>query len=295
MERFCSGKVARLGAEAEAVLFAAARADHVEKLIRPALARGDWVLCDRFFDSTHAYQGAMGGVDEETLDILDRVAVGETLPELTIILDVPPEMALGRVAARLATNGGQPDRFERDVLDLHAKRREAFLAIAGRDPERCVVVDADPSRRRGGRGRLARRLRTVPGKGRLSDGSGGRQGDRAASTRSRDGRAPEERFEWYGDPAAETVLLDAYRDGRMHHAWLIGGPKGIGKATLAYRFARFVFAHPDPKAAAVRAATDLSLPADHPAFRRVAARAHPNLLALRAARGTRRPSATAPS
>ena len=91
---------------------------------------------------------------------------------------------------------------------------------------------------------------------------------------------PEERFDWYGDPAAETVLLDAYRDGRMHHAWMIGGPRGIGKATLAYRFARFAFAHPDPKAAAVRAATDLSLPADHPAFRRVAARAHPNLLTL---------------
>ncbi len=92
--------------------------------------------------------------------------------------------------------------------------------------------------------------------------------------------APEDRAEWFGDPAAERALLDAYRGGRMHHAWLIGGPKGIGKATLAYRFARFLFAHPDPAAPAVAAATDLSLPATDPAFRKVMARAHPNLLVL---------------
>jgi DNA polymerase-3 subunit delta' len=92
--------------------------------------------------------------------------------------------------------------------------------------------------------------------------------------------APEERAEWFGDPAAERTLLDAYRSGRMHHAWLIGGPKGVGKATLAYRFARFVFAHPDPRAPAVAGAADLALPANHPAFRKVMARAHPNLLVL---------------
>jgi DNA polymerase-3 subunit delta' len=92
--------------------------------------------------------------------------------------------------------------------------------------------------------------------------------------------APEERAEWFGAPEAERVLLDAYRGGRMHHAWLFGGPLGIGKATLAYRFARFALAHPDPQAPAVHAATDLSLPAGHPAFRKVAARAHANLLAL---------------
>jgi len=92
--------------------------------------------------------------------------------------------------------------------------------------------------------------------------------------------APEERGEWFGDPQAERTLLDAYRSGRMHHAWLIGGPKGIGKATLAYRFARLLLAHPDPAAPDVAAATDLSVPADHPAFRKVAGRAHPNLLVL---------------
>jgi DNA polymerase-3 subunit delta' len=92
--------------------------------------------------------------------------------------------------------------------------------------------------------------------------------------------APEERAEWFGEPAAERTLLEAYRGGRMHHAWLIGGPKGIGKATLAYRFARFALAHPDPDSPDVAAATDLSVARDHPAFRKVAVRAHPNLLAL---------------
>ncbi len=91
---------------------------------------------------------------------------------------------------------------------------------------------------------------------------------------------PEAQSEWFGDPAAERALLEAYRGGRMHHAWLLGGPKGVGKATLAYRFARFAFAHPDPRTPAAVAATDLAVPKNHPAFRRVASRAHPNLLPL---------------
>jgi DNA polymerase-3 subunit delta' len=92
--------------------------------------------------------------------------------------------------------------------------------------------------------------------------------------------APEEQAQWHGDSGPEQALLDAYRSGRMHHAWLLGGPKGIGKATLAYRFARFVLAHPDPAAAVVGDAKDLSVAEDAPAFRKVANRAHPNLLVL---------------
>ena len=91
---------------------------------------------------------------------------------------------------------------------------------------------------------------------------------------------PNERADWFGDPAAELSLLDAYRSGRMHHAWLIGGPKGIGKATLAYRFARFILAHPDPLAGEVAGGVDLAVAPGHPAFRKVAAGAHPNLLTL---------------
>ncbi len=90
--------------------------------------------------------------------------------------------------------------------------------------------------------------------------------------------APEEQPVWYGDRGVERALLDGYRSGRMHHAWLIGGAKGIGKATLAYRFARFVLAHPDPSTAPD--ADDLTVPETSPAFRKVANRAHPNLLIL---------------
>ena len=85
--------------------------------------------------------------------------------------------------------------------------------------------------------------------------------------------APEEQPHWYGSASAETALLEAYRGGRMHHAWLLGGPKGIGKATFAYRFARFAFAHPDPRTPSVAAARDLSVPPGSPSFRRVAGRA----------------------
>jgi DNA polymerase-3 subunit delta' len=91
---------------------------------------------------------------------------------------------------------------------------------------------------------------------------------------------PRETTAWFGNAAAERALLDAYRGGRIPHAWLIGGPPGIGKATLAYRMARFVLAHPDPVAPAVQAATTLSIDSDHPAARRIAARAHGSLLVL---------------
>ncbi len=92
--------------------------------------------------------------------------------------------------------------------------------------------------------------------------------------------APEEQAQWFGDVAAEQALLEAYRGGRMHHAWMLGGPKGIGKATLAFRLARFVLAHPDPGTAEVAAAHDLAVPIGHPAFRKVAVRSHPNLLVM---------------
>lgn len=91
---------------------------------------------------------------------------------------------------------------------------------------------------------------------------------------------PRETLSLYGHAEAEQAFLDAYRGGRMPHAWLIGGPRGVGKATLAYRMARFAFAHPDQSAAAVRNAGSLALPADNPAVRRVGAQGHPDLLAL---------------
>lgn len=120
----------------QAMMFAAARADHVEVVIKPALSRGSVVICDRFVDSTEAYQGA-AGAPVETLTALAGVAAGSLVPDLTLMLDCPPHLA----AERLAQRGGS-DRFEAAALDVQERRREAFLAIAAREPSRCVVVDA---------------------------------------------------------------------------------------------------------------------------------------------------------
>ncbi|MCJ2136455.1 dTMP kinase [Methylobacterium sp. J-026] len=128
------------GPFAEALLFCAARIDHLDRLIRPALQRGETVLCDRFIDSTRAYQGAAGGLDPGVLTALERVVVGPTRPDLTLILDLPPEVGLARAAVR---GGGQgADRFEAEALDFHVRLRAAFLAIARAEPERCAVIDA---------------------------------------------------------------------------------------------------------------------------------------------------------
>jgi dTMP kinase len=130
------------GPLAEAVLFTSARIDHLERTIRPALGAGTHVLCDRFADSTRAYQGALGSLDEATLAGLERVAVGETVPDLTLVLDLPPETGLERVRRRQAERGEGADRFETEGLPFHVALREAFLRIAAGAPQRCVVIDA---------------------------------------------------------------------------------------------------------------------------------------------------------
>jgi dTMP kinase len=137
-----SGHAESMGPEGEAILFAAARADHVDKVIRPALKRGEWVLCDRFADSTRVYQGASGGADDRLLRALERVAVGETRPDLTIVLDVPAAVGLERARDRLERAGAPADRFEGEELWLQEKRRQTFLEIAANEPDRCVVIDA---------------------------------------------------------------------------------------------------------------------------------------------------------
>lgn len=133
------------GVGAEAVLFAAARLDHVNELIAPALAAGKWVICDRFADSTRAYQGLTGGVDEGLIDALESLALNGHTPELTIILDMDPDTAFERVRQR-ALEDGMPaiaDRFEKEDLEFHRRLRTGFLAIARDHPERCVVLSAD--------------------------------------------------------------------------------------------------------------------------------------------------------
>ncbi len=136
-----SGVGKALGADGEALLFAAARDDHVRRVIAPALAAGAWVLCDRFFDSTRVYQGKLGAADIKLIKAMERVTIGSLQPDLTIVLDVPAEVGLARAAARrgLAT----ADRFEAEDLSFHRKLRDAFRQITVEDPLRCVLVAAD--------------------------------------------------------------------------------------------------------------------------------------------------------
>ncbi|MFM9939852.1 MAG: dTMP kinase [Hyphomicrobiaceae bacterium] len=129
---------------AEALLFSAARADHLTRLIRPALARGDWVISDRFMDSTRAYQGAGGAVAATDIDALEAVVVGPTRPDLTLILDLEPRVGLERARLRQATLQPQltdRDPFEARELAFHERLRHGFLGIAAREPQRCAVID----------------------------------------------------------------------------------------------------------------------------------------------------------
>lgn len=132
-----SGAVAPLGPAAEAIMFSAARIDHLERTIRPALARGQWVICDRFADSTRAYQGALGNLDPGFMRELERVTVGGSRPDLTLVIDVPADVGLARARARSQT----ADRFESEGQGFHEALRRAFLDIAADEPKRCAVID----------------------------------------------------------------------------------------------------------------------------------------------------------
>jgi dTMP kinase len=135
-----SGVAQPLGPEAEAMLFAAARADHVANTIEPALARGDWVVCDRFVDSTRVYQGSLGHLDHKFLRALERVSVGDLKPDLTFILDVPAEVGLARASKRRGEAAA--DRFEAESAAYHEELREAYRLLVVGEPGRCVVIDA---------------------------------------------------------------------------------------------------------------------------------------------------------
>ncbi|MGO4705277.1 dTMP kinase [Microvirga sp. 2MCAF38] len=138
-----SGGAKPFGAFAEALLFYAARFDHLEHTIRPALMKGIHVLCDRFSDSTRAYQGASGNVDKHLIEGIERVVVGNNKPNLTLILDLPVEAGLRRADLRREGNGERVDRFEGEGLAFHERLRQAYLDIAANEPGRCVVIDAD--------------------------------------------------------------------------------------------------------------------------------------------------------
>jgi dTMP kinase len=125
----------------ETLLVYAARADHVARTIGPALARGEWVISDRFNDSTYAYQGAGRGVERETIRRIDAAVLDDFKPDLTLILDLAVEIGLARAGAR----GGAETRFESLGADFHDRMRKAFLDIARRSPDRCRLIDASGS------------------------------------------------------------------------------------------------------------------------------------------------------
>jgi dTMP kinase len=139
-EALLSGRVWQFGPFAEALLFSVARANHIEHAIGQALVEGKWVVCDRFLDSTRAYQGATAGVPKGLINALERFTVGNLLPDITFILDIPAQQGLARAAER--RSGTAPDRFESQELLLHERVRRAFLDIAEEEPERCIVIDA---------------------------------------------------------------------------------------------------------------------------------------------------------
>lgn len=131
---------------AEVLLFLASRAQHVERLIRPALDAGAWVLCDRFEDSTLAYQGFGRGFDLAALREANAFATGGLKPDLTVLLDVRPETSRSRLRERVSRTRASPDRIEREEDAFHVRLREGFLELARQEPERFIVVDSERER-----------------------------------------------------------------------------------------------------------------------------------------------------
>lgn len=134
------GAVDRWEPMSEALLHYAARHEHLVRTVRPALESGKWVICDRFADSTMAYQGYGHRLGREAVEALFALVVGATVPDLTLILDLPVDDGLRRAAA----SAGVEDRYERMGRDFHERLRQGFLDIAGREPKRCAVIDARP-------------------------------------------------------------------------------------------------------------------------------------------------------
>ena len=184
------------GAEAEALLFAAARADHAARLIRPALATERWVVCDRFVDSSRAYQGAAGALGDDAVRALHDIGSDGLLPDLTIVMTASPERVADRLAAR---DGGTADAIGGRAADYHAQVAAAFSRLC------------------------RRRSRPVRGDR--------RRGQRQSRPCARDGRGRPAML--IGHDEAWTAWRTALAGERMHHAWLLTGKAGLGKAAFA--------------------------------------------------------------
>ena len=128
--------------EAELLLFAASRAQHVRELIEPAIAQGQIVLCDRFLDSTTVYQGVARAIDSKKVETINQFAIGDSKPDLTILIDLAPEIGLARVHAR---NDGQLDRMEKEAIEFFQDVRQGYLDLAKSEPKRFLVLDGSQS------------------------------------------------------------------------------------------------------------------------------------------------------
>lgn len=137
-ELLVKGDASRWDAMSEICLFYAARNDHIKRIIAPALEAGKIVICDRFFDSTRAYQGELGEAEAKVIKCLEQNIVGPNMPDLTLVLDIDVEIGLRRARSRMDNEG----RFEAKAIDFHTKLRNAFLEIAKNEPERCSIIDA---------------------------------------------------------------------------------------------------------------------------------------------------------
>ncbi len=126
----------------ECLLLFAARSSHIRQVIAPALEAGRIVICDRFTDSTMAYQGYGRGLPREMIEAIDSAVTGKFKPDMTIILDIPAAEGLARSKARLASDASTEDRFEQAAIDFHERLRQGFLEIASAEPDRCHVLDA---------------------------------------------------------------------------------------------------------------------------------------------------------
>lgn len=140
-----TGDVDRWTPMTEVLLYTASRSDHVERVIVPSIESGKWVLCDRFADSSVAYQGAGRGVGVQRVKDLQRLVLGDLKPDLTLILDIPIEVGLKRAMSREGDKAVKEDRIERMGKSLHEQSRDVFMEIAAEEPERCVVVNANKS------------------------------------------------------------------------------------------------------------------------------------------------------
>jgi len=130
---------------AELLLIFAARAEHLERVIRPALAAGQWVLCDRFTDASYAYQGAGRGMGMDRVAVLEDWLQGAFRPDLTLLFDLPVEVGMGRIAKRADQGAGEIDRFEQEHVSFYERVRGGYLELAARNPNRFRLIDAAPS------------------------------------------------------------------------------------------------------------------------------------------------------